>query len=118
MVQQLNLQYLSAALDGAREATELAVQRRRRTCAWPLALGATIVDRVASAAVLLPYALIRLISGLAGAAVAGELDYSRLLRFLLAHITRAKATALFATRLQFVGRGQTGPLSSKAKGPT
>ena len=61
MVQQLNLQFLSAALDGAREASELALQTANMRLA--LALGMTIaIELVLPLA--LPYALIRLVSGL------------------------------------------------------
>ena len=60
MVQQLNLQFLSAALDGAREATdltvELAVQAANMRLA--LALGLTIAIELALP-LLIPYALIR-----------------------------------------------------------
>ncbi len=61
MLQQLNLQYLSAALDGAREASELAAQAANMRLA--LALGMTIAIELALP-LLLPYALIRLVSGL------------------------------------------------------
>jgi len=61
MVQQLNLQFLSAALDGAREASELAVQAANMRLA--LALGLTIAIELALP-LLIPYALIRLVSGL------------------------------------------------------
>ena len=61
MLQQLNLQYLSAALDGAREASELAVQAANMRLA--LAMGMTIAIELALP-LLLPYALIRLVSGL------------------------------------------------------
>ncbi len=61
MLQQLNLQYLSAALDGAREASDLALQAANMRLA--LAMGMTIVIELALP-LLLPYALIRLVSGL------------------------------------------------------
>lgn len=61
MLQQLNLQFLGAALDGAREATELAVQAANMRLA--AALGITIGIELLLP-VLLPYALIRLVSGL------------------------------------------------------
>jgi len=61
MVQQLNLQYLSAALDGAREASELVTQAANLRLA--LAMGMTIAIELALP-LLLPYALIRLVSGL------------------------------------------------------
>ena len=61
MLQQLNLQYLTAALDGAREASELALQAANMRLA--LAMGMTIVIELALP-LLLPYALIRLVSGL------------------------------------------------------
>ena len=61
MLQHLNLQFLSAALDGAREASELAAQ------AANLRLAVALVMMVAVELLLpvaLPYALIRGISGL------------------------------------------------------
>ncbi|MCY3915180.1 MAG: hypothetical protein OXG49_04120 [Chloroflexi bacterium] len=61
MLQQLNLQYLTAALDGARDASELAVQAANTRLA--LAMGMTIAIELALP-LLLPYALIRLVSGL------------------------------------------------------
>ena len=61
MVQQLNLQYLSAALDGARDASELAAQAANLRLA--LAMGLTIAIELALP-VALPYVLIRLVSGL------------------------------------------------------
>ena len=61
MVQQLNLQFLSAALDGAREASELAAQASNMRLAGALVL--TIAIELALP-LLLPYALIRLVSGL------------------------------------------------------
>ncbi len=61
MVQQLNLQFLSAALDGAREASELALQAANMRLA--LAFGLTIAIELVLP-LLLPYALIRLVSGL------------------------------------------------------
>ena len=61
MMQQLNLQFLSAALDGAREASELMAQTANMRLA--AALGLTIaIELVLPLA--LPYALIRLVSGL------------------------------------------------------
>ena len=61
MLQQLNLQYLTAALDGARDASELAAQAANMRLA--LAMGMTIAIELALP-LLLPYALIRLVSGL------------------------------------------------------
>ncbi|MDE2749650.1 MAG: hypothetical protein OXI34_11850 [Chloroflexota bacterium] len=61
MLQQLNLQYLSAALDGAREASELLAQAANTRLA--LAIGLTmLIELVLPLA--LPYALIRGVSGL------------------------------------------------------
>ena len=61
MIQQLNLQYLSAALDVAREASELAAQAANLRLA--LAIGLTALIELALP-LALPYALIRLVSGL------------------------------------------------------
>ena len=61
MLQRLNLDYLSAALDAAREATELGAGAAHLRAA--LALGATVgIELILPLA--LPYALIRLVSGL------------------------------------------------------
>ena len=61
MLQQLNLQNMSAALDLAREASETAMAAANMRVA--LALAATIVIELALP-VLLPYGLIRLVSTL------------------------------------------------------
>jgi len=61
MLQQLNLQHLSAALDMAREASEAAMTAANLRLA--LALLMTVAIELALP-VLLPYALIRLVSGL------------------------------------------------------
>ena len=61
MLQHLNLQNLSAALDLAREASDVAMAAANTRLA--LALGMTIVIELALP-VLLPYALIRLVSTL------------------------------------------------------
>ena len=61
MLQHLNLQFLSAALDGAREASELAAQAANLRLA--VALVMMVVIELALP-VALPYALIRGISGL------------------------------------------------------
>ena len=61
MLQHLNLQFLSAALDGAREASELAAQAANLRLAVALAMMVAI-ELVLPLA--LPYALIRGISGL------------------------------------------------------
>ena len=61
MLQQLNLQYLSAALDVARETSELAAQAANLRLA--LAIGLTALIELALP-LALPYALIRLVSGL------------------------------------------------------
>ena len=61
MLQRLNLEFLTAALDAAREASELGMQAAHMRAALALALtvGVELVLPVA-----LPYALIRLVSGL------------------------------------------------------
>ena len=61
MLQQLSLQHLGAALDGAREASELALQAANMRLAFALALMVAI-ELVLP--LLLPYALIRAVSGL------------------------------------------------------
>jgi hypothetical protein len=61
MLQQLNLQFLSAALDGAREASELAAEAARMRAM--LALGLTVLMELVLP-LALPYGLIRLVSGL------------------------------------------------------
>ncbi len=61
MLQHLNLQFLVAALDGAREASELAAQAANLRLA--VALGMMVMIELALP-VALPYALIRGISGL------------------------------------------------------
>ncbi len=61
MLQHLNLQFLSAALDGAREASELAIQAANMRLAVALTMMVAI-ELVLPVA--LPYALIRGISGL------------------------------------------------------
>lgn len=61
MLQQLNLQYLDAALDGAREATELALHGANLRLALALVM---MVAVELALPLLLPYALIRAISGL------------------------------------------------------
>ena len=61
MLQHLNLEYLTAALDAAREASELAAEAARQRAV--LALGLTALVELALP-VALPYALIRLVSGL------------------------------------------------------
>ena len=61
MLQQLNLQYLDAALDAAREASELGIQAAQMRLA--LSVGMTVAIELVLP-VALPYALIRLVSGL------------------------------------------------------
>ena len=61
MLQHLNLQYLDAALDGAREASELGIQAAQMRLA--LSVGMTVAIELVLP-VALPYALIRLVSGL------------------------------------------------------
>ena len=61
MLQQLNLEALTAALDAAREASELAADAARMRAV--LALGLTVLVELVLP-VALPYALIRLVSGL------------------------------------------------------